>query len=55
MSFKKAFNIGYVIFLIILVALYFLVPAENMWIAVVILSFLFGLYQLVVGYKLKEK
>jgi hypothetical protein len=55
MTFKKAFNIGYLVFLIILVGIYFLVPHEYSWIGIVILSVLFGIYQIIVGAMLKKK
>ncbi|MCM3587016.1 hypothetical protein M3182_14860 [Mesobacillus maritimus] len=55
MTFKKAFHIGYLIFLVLLAGVYYLVPHEYSWIAILILSLLFGLYQIVSGYVLKRK
>jgi hypothetical protein len=55
MTFKKAFNIGYIVFLVILAFIYFLVPLDNVWVAIIILSVLFGIYQIVVGTILKKK
>ncbi|MDR7079929.1 Na+/melibiose symporter-like transporter [Neobacillus niacini] len=54
MSFKKAFIIGYIVFLIALAFVYFFVPHEYNWIAIVILCLLFGIYQVIVGYRLKQ-
>lgn len=54
MSFKKAFIIGYLVFLIALAFVYFFVPHEYNWIAVVILSLLFGIYEVIVRYRLKQ-
>jgi len=55
MSFKKAFIIGYIVFLTALAFIYFLVPHEYNWIAIVILCLLFGIYQVIVRYRLKQK
>jgi hypothetical protein len=55
MDFKRAFNIGYIVFLIILALIYFIIPSENSWIAIVILCLLFGIYQIVIGNALKRK
>lgn len=55
MTYKKAFNIGYIVFLIMLALIYFLVPHENVWVAIIILCVLFGVYQIVIGYVLKQK
>lgn len=55
MSFKKAFIIGYIVFLTALAFIYFLAPQEYSWIAIVILSLLFGIYQVIVQYRLKQR
>jgi hypothetical protein len=55
MDFKKAFNIGYIVFLIILALIYFIIPSENTLIAILTLCLLFGIYQIVIGNALKQK
>jgi hypothetical protein len=55
MTFKKAFHIGYIVFVVILALIYFIVPHEHSWIGIFILSILFGIYQIIVGIKLKQK
>ncbi|MCT6515434.1 hypothetical protein N0B30_22660 (plasmid) [Bacillus subtilis] len=52
MTFKKAFIIGYVVLLLSFVLVYFIFPAEQVITAVIILTLLFGVYQLILLKKL---
>lgn len=52
MTFKKAFIIGYVVLLLSFVLVYFILPAEQVIKAVIILTLLFGVYQLILLKKL---
>ncbi|MFC9655447.1 hypothetical protein ACFVIX_06375 [Bacillus subtilis] len=52
MTFKKAFIIGYVVLLLSFVLVYFILPAEQVITAVIILTLLFGAYQLILLKKL---
>lgn len=52
MTFKKAFIIGYVVLLLSFVLVYFILPAEQVITAVIILTLLFGVYQLILLKKL---
>lgn len=54
MTFKKAFNIGYLIFVILLIAIYFLIPDEYYFVGVITLCVLFGIYQIVINSRLKQ-
>ncbi|MEX3914390.1 hypothetical protein AB4672_21695 [Bacillus paralicheniformis] len=47
MTFKKAFIIGYVVLLLSFVLVYFILPAKQVITAVIILTLLFGVYQLI--------
>lgn len=53
MTFKKAFSIGYFVLLLSFIVVYFLLPADQIFTAIIILTVLFGLYQFVVFKKLK--
>lgn len=55
MTFKKAFNIGYFVLLLSFVVVYFLLPVEQLFTAIMILTLLFGVYQFVIFKKLKEQ
>ncbi len=55
MSFMKLFQIGYFIFLIAMGFVYFFVPNDYAWITIVILCLLFGVYQMIVRYRLRRK
>ncbi len=55
MSFMKLFHIGYFVFLIAMAFVYFFVPNDYAWIAIVILCLLFGVYQMIVRYRLRRK
>lgn len=54
MEFKKVFAFGYMVFLMILAFIYFIIPSENTWIAIIILCVLFGIYQVVIAGTLKK-
>ncbi|MCI3194756.1 hypothetical protein GXP75_03470 [Bacillus sp. HU-1818] len=47
MTFKKAFNIGYVVLLLSFILVYFILPAEQVITAVIILTLIFGAYQFI--------
>nr|AUS92791.1 7-cyano-7-deazaguanine synthase [Bacillus glycinifermentans] len=51
MTFKKAFNIGYVILLISFVLAYFLLPAKHIFTAVLVLTLIFGVFQIALASK----
>ncbi|WGD97327.1 hypothetical protein [Bacillus safensis] len=55
MAFKKAFNIGYIVLLLSFVVVYFLLPVDQLFTAIMILTVLFGIYQLMIFKKLKEQ
>ncbi|NQD53261.1 hypothetical protein HP440_22525, partial [Bacillus altitudinis] len=55
MTFKKAFNIGYFVLLLSFVVVYFLLPVDQLFTAIMILTLLFGVYQFVIFKKLKEQ
>ncbi|MBD3860954.1 hypothetical protein IEE86_14565 [Bacillus sp. 28A-2] len=55
MTFKKAFNIGYLVLLLSFIVVYFLLPVDQIFIAIMILTVLFGVYQFVIFKKLKEQ
>ena len=55
MTFKKAFNIGYFVLLLSFVLVYFLLPVDQLFTAIMILTLLFGVYQFVIFKKLKEQ
>ncbi|WP_432450804.1 hypothetical protein [Bacillus sp. XT-4] len=55
MTFKKAFNIGYFLLLLSFVVVYFLLPVDQLFTAMMILTLLFGVYQFVIFKKLKEQ
>ncbi len=55
MTFKKAFNIGYLVLLLSFIVVYFLLPVEQIFTAIIILTVLFGVYQFVIFKKLKEQ
>lgn len=55
MTFKKAFNIGYFVLLLSFVVVYFLLPVDQLFTAIMILTLLFGVYQFVMFKKLKEQ
>ncbi|WP_366597415.1 hypothetical protein AB0R87_06830 [Bacillus pumilus] len=55
MTFKKAFNIGYLVLLLSFIVVYFLLPVEQIFTAIMILTVLFGVYQFVIIKKLKEQ
>lgn len=55
MTFKKAFNIGYFVLLLSFVVVYFLLPVDQLFTAMMILTLLFGVYQFVIFKKLKEQ
>lgn len=46
LTFKKAFNIGYVVLLVALVLAYFFIPAKHIFPAVLILTLIFGTFQI---------
>lgn len=50
--FKKAYIIGYVVLLLSFVLVYFILPAEQVIKAVIIMTLLFGVYQLILLKKL---
>lgn len=54
MTFKKAFNIGYLVLLLSFIVVYFLLPVDQ-FTAIMILTVLFGIYQLMIFKKLKEQ
>ncbi|WCL56326.1 hypothetical protein PNF30_12445 [Bacillus safensis] len=55
MTFKKAFNIGYIVLLLSFIVVYFLLPVDQLFTAIMILTVLFGIYQLMIFKKLKEQ
>ncbi|MCY7766643.1 hypothetical protein [Bacillus inaquosorum] len=55
MTFKKAFNIGYVVLLLSFVLVYFILPAEQVITAVIILTLIFGAYQFILLKTLYKK
>ncbi|MGG0049420.1 hypothetical protein [Bacillus atrophaeus] len=55
MTFKKAFNIGYVVLLLSFVLVYFNLPAEQVITAVIILTLIFGAYQFILLKRLYKK
>ncbi|MDI0272085.1 MULTISPECIES: hypothetical protein [Bacillus] len=55
MTFKKAFNIGYLVLLLSFIVVYFLLPVDQLFTAIMILTVLFGIYQLMIFKKLKEQ
>ncbi|MCB4338736.1 hypothetical protein ACFTXL_21205 [Bacillus subtilis] len=52
MTFKKAFIIGYVVLLLSFVLVYFILTVEQVITAVIMLTLLFGAYQLILLKKL---
>ncbi|MCY7500676.1 hypothetical protein P9384_02445 [Bacillus pumilus] len=54
MTLKKAFNIGYFVLLLSFIVVYFLLPVDQIFTAIIILTLLFGVYQFVIFKKLKE-
>ncbi|WP_456265199.1 MULTISPECIES: hypothetical protein [unclassified Bacillus (in: firmicutes)] len=55
MTIKKAFNIGYFVLLLSFIVVYFLLPVDQLFTAIMILTVLFGVYQFVIFKKLKEQ
>ncbi len=55
MTFKKAFNIGYFVLLLSFFVVYFFLPVDQLFTAIMILTLLFGVYQFVIFKKLKEQ
>ncbi|WP_161805185.1 hypothetical protein [Sporosarcina globispora] len=55
MTFKKLFNIGYAVFLLASILVYFFIPPAYGWIVLVLLAVLFGIFQMIVLWKLKQK
>ncbi|QUF64641.1 hypothetical protein [Bacillus atrophaeus] len=55
MTFKKAFNIGYVALLLSFVIVYFVLPSKYVFTAVIILTLIFGAYQLILLKTLDNK
>ncbi|UUH75859.1 hypothetical protein [Bacillus altitudinis] len=55
MTFKKAFNIGYFVLLLSFFVVYFFLPVDQLFTAIMILTLLFGVYQFVMFKKLKEQ
>ncbi|MGG1699167.1 hypothetical protein [Bacillus zhangzhouensis] len=55
MTFKKAFNIGYFVLLLSFIVVYFLLPVDQIFTAIIILTLFFGVYQFVIFKKLKEQ
>lgn len=55
MTLKKAFNIGYFVLLLSFIVVYFLLPVDQIFTAIIILTVLFGVYQFVIFKKLKEQ
>lgn len=53
MTFKKEFNIGYFVLLLSFIVVYFLLPVDQIFTAIIILTVLFGVYQFVIFKKLK--
>lgn len=51
MNFKKIFNIGYVIYVAALMIVYFLLPVEKIFIAIMILTIIFGVFNIVLASK----
>lgn len=55
MTFKKGFNIGYFVYLIVLFLVFYFVPiASKIWTALGV-TVLFGVYQMILSSKLKSK
>ncbi|AWI37863.1 hypothetical protein RS87_14140 [Bacillus safensis FO-36b] len=54
-TFKKAFNIDYHVLLLSFIVVYFLLPVDQIFTAIIILTVLFGVYQFVIFIKLKEQ
>ncbi|MFP7455128.1 hypothetical protein [Bacillus safensis] len=55
MTFKKAFTIGYFVLLLSFIVVYFLLPVDQIFTAIIILTVLFGVYQFVIFKKLQEQ
>ncbi|WP_406589230.1 hypothetical protein [Bacillus atrophaeus] len=55
MTFKKAFNIGYVALLLSFVIVYFVLPSKYVFTVVIILTLIFGAYQLILLKTLDKK
>ncbi|MBG9543786.1 hypothetical protein ABE29_13535 [Cytobacillus firmus] len=55
MTFNKLFNIGYAVFLLACLLVYFLIPHTYGWVVLVILAVLFGIYQVFILWKMKQK
>ncbi|MBY6053179.1 hypothetical protein [Cytobacillus firmus] len=55
MTFKKLFNIGYAVFLLACLLVYFFIPYTYGWVVLVTLAVLFGTYQMIILWKLKQK
>ncbi|WP_186316907.1 hypothetical protein [Bacillus altitudinis] len=55
MTFKKAFNIGYFVLLLSFFVVYFFLPVDQLFTAIMIVTLLFGVYQFVIFKKLKEQ
>ena len=51
MNFRKIFNIGYAIYVAALMIVYFLLPAEKIFIAIMILTIPFGVFNIVLASK----
>lgn len=51
MNFKKTFIVGYIIYVIALIAIYFLLPVENVFIAILIVTIIFGVFNIVFANK----
>ncbi|APP17064.1 MULTISPECIES: hypothetical protein [Bacillus] len=52
---KKSVNIGYFVLLLSFFVVYFLLPVDQLFTAIMILTLLFGVYQFVIFKKLKEQ
>ncbi|MBG9446007.1 hypothetical protein [Cytobacillus firmus] len=55
MTFKKLFNIGYAVFLLACLLVYFLISHTYGWVVLVTLAVLFGIYQMIILWKMKQK
>ncbi|WP_144494014.1 hypothetical protein [Bacillus pumilus] len=55
MTFKKAFKIGCFVLLLSFIVVYFLLPVDQIFTEIIILTVLFGLYQFVIFKKFKEQ
>jgi len=53
--FMRLFNRGYIVFLIFMALAYFSLPHNLLFPAIVTLSLLFGVYQLIIHFKLRKK